>query len=76
MCLFLIGNFNILFTEPSAPIIEDLRSTLDYGLNVSWKTDVNSRQETFQVVLRRNDTGLCYKIFFILITQILFLIIL
>jgi len=46
-----------LFTEPSAPIIEDLRPTLDYGLNVSWKTDVNSRQETFQVVLRRNDTG-------------------
>lgn len=47
-----------IFTEPSAPIIEDLRPTLDYGLNVSWKTDVNSRQETFQVVLRRNDTGL------------------
>ncbi|XP_022171232.1 tyrosine-protein phosphatase 10D isoform X2 [Myzus persicae] len=42
--------------KPSAPIIEDLRPTLDYGLNVSWKTDVNSRQETFQVVLRRNDT--------------------
>ncbi|VVC36919.1 Hypothetical protein CINCED_3A015609 [Cinara cedri] len=42
--------------KPSAPIIEDLRPTLDYGLNVSWKTDVNSRQENFQVVLRRNDT--------------------
>ncbi|XP_050434871.1 tyrosine-protein phosphatase 10D-like isoform X2 [Adelges cooleyi] len=42
--------------KPSAPIIEDLRPTIDYGLNVSWKTDVNSRQETFQVVCRRNDT--------------------
>jgi len=31
---------------------------MDYGLNVSWKTDVNSKQETFQVVYRRNDTGL------------------
>lgn len=47
-----------LIIEPSAPIIEDLRPTLDYGLNVSWKTDVNSRQEIFQVVIRRNDTGM------------------
>lgn len=49
--------FFLIYAEPSAPIIEDLRPTLDYGLNVSWKTDVNSRQESFQVILQRNDTG-------------------
>ncbi|XP_046394393.1 tyrosine-protein phosphatase 10D isoform X1 [Ischnura elegans] len=43
-------------TRPSSPIIEDLRPMLE-GLNISWKSDVNSRQEKFEVIYRRNDTG-------------------
>lgn len=31
-----------VLTRPSAPIIEDLRPMVD-GLNISWKSDVNSR---------------------------------
>lgn len=31
-----------VLTRPSAPIIEDLRPIVD-GLNISWKSDVNSR---------------------------------
>ncbi|KAL1116196.1 hypothetical protein AAG570_005691, partial [Ranatra chinensis] len=43
-------------TRPSSPIIEDLRP-IEYGLNISWKSDVNSRQEKFEVVYQRNDTS-------------------
>ncbi|KAG8237365.1 hypothetical protein J437_LFUL017488 [Ladona fulva] len=43
-------------TRPSSPIIEDLRPMLG-GLNISWKSDVNSRQEKFEVIYERNDTG-------------------
>lgn len=45
-----------LFLGPSLPIIEDLRPA-EFGLNVSWKSDVNSRQDKFEVVIRRIDTG-------------------
>ncbi|XP_046673294.1 tyrosine-protein phosphatase 10D isoform X3 [Homalodisca vitripennis] len=44
-------------TRPSSPIIEDLRP-VEFGLNISWKSDVNSRQDKFEVVIQRNDTGL------------------
>lgn len=47
-----------LFLGPSLPIIEDLRPA-EFGLNVSWKSDVNSRQDKFEVVIRRIDTGKC-----------------
>ncbi|RZF35702.1 hypothetical protein LSTR_LSTR009570 [Laodelphax striatellus] len=43
-------------TKPSSPIIEDLKP-IENGLNISWKSDVNSRQDKFEVVHNRNDTG-------------------
>lgn len=43
-------------TRPSSPIIEDLKP-IEKGLNISWKSDVNSRQERFEVTHNRNDTG-------------------
>ncbi|XP_070491352.1 tyrosine-protein phosphatase 10D isoform X3 [Chironomus tepperi] len=43
-------------TRPSAPIIEDLKSIRE-GLNISWKSDVNSKQELYEVTYSRNDTG-------------------
>lgn len=42
-------------TRPSSPIIEDLKSIKE-GLNISWKSDVNSRQEQYGVSYLRNDT--------------------
>ncbi|CAB0035818.1 unnamed protein product [Trichogramma brassicae] len=52
------SNETILYqvTKPSSPIIEDLKS-IEKGLNISWKSDVNSRQEKFEVTHNRNDTG-------------------
>ncbi|XP_017888452.1 tyrosine-protein phosphatase 10D isoform X1 [Ceratina calcarata] len=52
------SNETILYqvTRPSSPIIEDLKPT-EMGLNISWKSDVNSRQEKFEVTHNRNDTG-------------------
>ncbi|CAG0893051.1 unnamed protein product [Darwinula stevensoni] len=43
-------------TNPSSPIIETL-SPLPHGLNISWKWDVTSRQDSYAVVYTRNDTG-------------------
>lgn len=43
-------------THPSAPIIEDLRPMVD-GLNISWKSDVNSRQDEYELHCVRNDTN-------------------
>ncbi|XP_069691312.1 tyrosine-protein phosphatase 10D isoform X2 [Periplaneta americana] len=43
-------------TRPSSPIIEDLKPILN-GLNISWKWDVKSRQDKFEVTYNRNDTG-------------------
>ncbi|XP_075214257.1 protein tyrosine phosphatase 10D isoform X3 [Lycorma delicatula] len=43
-------------TRPSSPIIEDLKP-IEFGLNISWKSDVNSRQDKFEVIHNRNDTG-------------------
>lgn len=45
-----------VITRPSSPIIEDLKSIKE-GLNISWKSDVNSRQEKYDVRYLRNDTG-------------------
>ncbi len=41
---------------PASPIIEDLQSLPD-GLDISWKSDVTSKQEKYVVVYVRNDTG-------------------
>lgn len=43
-------------TRPSSPIIEELKST-EFGLNISWKSDVNSRQENYIVIISRNDSS-------------------
>lgn len=48
-------SFLYVVTRPSAPIIEDLRPMID-GLNISWKSDVNSRQDKYEVHCVRNDT--------------------
>ncbi|XP_017783937.1 PREDICTED: tyrosine-protein phosphatase 10D [Nicrophorus vespilloides] len=49
-------SFLYVVTRPSAPIIEDLRPLVD-GLNISWKSDVNSRQDKYEVECVRNDTN-------------------
>lgn len=43
-------------TRPSSPIIEDLKS-IRTGLNISWKSDVNSKQEKYEVLYSRNGTS-------------------
>ncbi|XP_048517676.1 tyrosine-protein phosphatase 10D isoform X3 [Dendroctonus ponderosae] len=43
-------------TKPSAPIIEDLKPMVD-GLNISWKSDVNSKQDKYEIIWIRNDTN-------------------
>lgn len=49
------ASFVYVITRPSAPIIEDSKSFID-GLNISWKSDVNSKQDKYEVQLIRNDT--------------------
>ena len=44
------------FPGPSSPIIEEL-TPVPNGLNVSWKSDVTSKQDKYTVVYIRNDTG-------------------
>ena len=43
-------------TRPSSPIIEELTPVVN-GLNVSWKSDVTSKQDKYAVIYIRNDTG-------------------
>lgn len=45
-----------IVTRPSSPIIED-RKSIKEGLNISWKSDVNSRQDKYEVTYYRNDTS-------------------
>lgn len=42
-------------TKPSSPIIEDLKP-IERGLNISWKSDVNSRQDEYEIFCIRNGT--------------------
>lgn len=44
-----------VLTRPSSPIIEELKPLLS-GLNISWKSDVNSRQDKYEIHWIRNDT--------------------
>ena len=41
---------------PASPIIEDVEP-LEHVLNISWKSDVTSKQEKYVIVYLRNDTG-------------------
>jgi len=45
-----------LATKPASPIIENLEPVRE-GLNISWKSDVTSRQDHYQVIYTRNDTA-------------------
>ena len=49
-------NVIILILEPSSPIIEMLKPRPG-GLDISWRTDVTSKQDRYVVVYTRNDTG-------------------
>jgi receptor-type tyrosine-protein phosphatase beta len=42
--------------DPASPIIEDV-APIPGGLNISWKSDVTSKQDKYVVVYIRNDTG-------------------
>ncbi|KAK7873176.1 hypothetical protein R5R35_006394 [Gryllus longicercus] len=42
-------------TRPFSPIIGTI-TPIERGLNISWKSDVKTRQEKFEVVYKRNDT--------------------
>jgi len=42
-------------TRPSSPFIK-LVKPIPNGLNISWRTDVTSKQETYVIVYTRNDT--------------------
>ncbi|KAI1301523.1 Tyrosine-protein phosphatase 10D [Halotydeus destructor] len=43
-------------TKPAPPVIGILESVSGSKLNVSWKSDVTSRQDSYKVVWLRNDT--------------------
>ncbi|XP_068211169.1 tyrosine-protein phosphatase 10D-like isoform X2 [Palaemon carinicauda] len=49
-------NITYIATKPASPIIEELQP-IPRGLNISWKSDVTSRQEKYAVVYTRNDTA-------------------
>jgi receptor-type tyrosine-protein phosphatase beta len=44
-----------LYLGPSSPFIEVVKP-IPGGLNISWRTDVNSKQEKYVVIYTRNDT--------------------
>ncbi|CAL4063294.1 unnamed protein product, partial [Meganyctiphanes norvegica] len=44
-----------VLTKPASPIIEELQP-IPRGLNISWKSDVTSKQEKYAVIYTRNDT--------------------
>ncbi|KAH7939926.1 hypothetical protein HPB52_019495 [Rhipicephalus sanguineus] len=48
--------FTYQSTRPASPVIEALEPVGQH-MNVSWKSDVTSRQDSFAVVYVRNDTG-------------------
>lgn len=43
-------------TKPAPPVIGILEPVSGSKLNVSWKSDVTSRQDSYQIVWTRNDT--------------------
>ena len=45
----------IVCAGPSSPFIEVVKP-IPGGLNISWRTDVNSKQEKYVVIYTRNDT--------------------
>ena len=51
-----INQIFVLILGPASPIIEDLQS-FGNNLDISWKSDVTSRQEKYVIQYVRNDTG-------------------
>lgn len=49
------GTSLIRDTRPAAPIIQELRS-INQGLNISWRSDVTSQQDRYEVHYQRNGT--------------------
>ncbi|KAF7989062.1 hypothetical protein HCN44_007372 [Aphidius gifuensis] len=51
------SNENIIYqiSRPLCPMINQI--VITKNLEISWKTDVNSRQQKFQIILIRNDTN-------------------
>lgn len=47
---------DILFLEPAPPLIIGLE-VIPRGLNITWKSDVTSLQDSYAIVYTRNDTG-------------------
>ncbi|MCL4142342.1 UNVERIFIED_CONTAM: hypothetical protein GTU68_048123, partial [Idotea baltica] len=45
-----------VLTKPASPIFEELQP-IQGGLNVSWKSDVTSKQAGYAIIYTRNDTG-------------------
>ena len=43
-------------TRPASPFIEVVKP-IPGGLNITWRTDVTSKQEKYVVIYTRNDTG-------------------
>ncbi|XP_072759919.1 tyrosine-protein phosphatase 10D-like [Anoplolepis gracilipes] len=52
------SNETVLYqaTSPASPVIEYVKP-IEKGLKISWKTDVNSKQEKYEVIHKRDDTG-------------------
>ncbi|PRD36720.1 UNVERIFIED_CONTAM: Ptp10D [Trichonephila clavipes] len=46
----------LLLSEPSSPVIELLQPSESGGWNLTWKSDVTSRQDQYSVMYIRNDT--------------------
>ncbi|KAF8774091.1 Tyrosine-protein phosphatase 10D like protein [Argiope bruennichi] len=44
------------FSEPSSPVIESLLPSESGGWNLTWKSDVTSRQDQYSIMYIRNDT--------------------
>ena len=56
-----LKSYSFFFSGPASPIIEDLQLLPD-GLDISWKSDVTSKQDKYVIVYVRNDTGRPTKI--------------
>ena len=53
---YMYTKLNLAIAEPSSPIIEMLKPK-PRGLDISWRTDVTSKQDKYVVIYTRNDTG-------------------
>jgi hypothetical protein len=57
-------SYSLSMSGPSSPFIEVVKP-IPGGLNISWRTDDNSKQEKYVVIYTRNDTDRSVPIFLI-----------